>query len=553
MGMPAWMAFRYRERLGDANYALRAVLRAEGDLRKGTGTAILWVDNNGDGKEQSEELKSQEGALFPQSNNGWSLNLGPDLTLYPLDRKDMKIKALSVDGFTACGAPRYSFASLRIMPPVMSVGYEHNSGCAMPSADNKSILLNLRVKDHPAGFLWHGFDLATGKLMWTYPNPYYQVHGSHNAPAPEPGLFRGAFGPIGAVDVGGGRNAWIINGNLGEWNVLTADGFFLTRLFNGNIFEWRWPVDTLPGSDMTDVPPGCGGEDFGGSVTQSKDNSIYVQSGKMAIWNLALTGLNQITAIPGGKVTLAEADTKQALAMREEILQAAKVGAKATVKRASVVFTGNVQQDFKGAPLMDFPKMEDARVRTALAHDDTTLYLGWEVKDSSPWTNGATDISQMYACGDTVDFQIGTTPSADTKRQKAAKGDLRLSIGNYLGKPTAVLYKFISDDKKPRTFTSGVIQGYQVDWVDVLAEANVKVKVGKEGYTVEAAVPLASLGHALTPNLSLRGDMGVTHADSSGGRTKFRTYWANQQTGLVDDIVFEFQLTPQNWGEMVFE
>jgi hypothetical protein len=159
----------------------------------------------------------------------------------------------------------------------------------------------------------------------------------------------------------------------------------------------------------------------------------------------------------------------------------------------------------------------------------------------------------MYACGDTVDFQIGTTPSADTKRQKAAKGDLRLSIGNYLGKPTAVLYKFISDDKKPRTFTSGVIQGYQVDWVDVLAEANVKVKVGKEGYTVEAAVPLASLGHALTPNLSLRGDMGVTHADSSGGRTKFRTYWANQQTGLVDDIVFEFQLTPQNWGEMVFE
>jgi hypothetical protein len=102
-------------------------------------------------------------------------------------------------------------------------------------------------------------------------------------------------------------------------------------------------------------------------------------------------------------------------------------------------------------------------------------------------------------------------------------------------------------------FTSGVIQGYQVDWVDVLTEAKVQVKTTKEGYVVEAAVPLASLGLSLTPNLTLRGDVGVTHADPSGARTKLRTYWANQQTGLVDDIVFELQLTPQNWGELVFE
>jgi len=541
------------ERLGDANYALRAVLRVEGDLRKGPGKTVVWVDANGDGKEQPEEVQSRDGALICSSSQGWSINLGPDLTFYGLDYSDKKLKALSMDGFSASGAPKYDLAKLHLMPEAMSVGYENGAGCAVPSADNKTILLNLRVKDHPAGFLWHGFDLATGKLLWTYPNPYLNVHGSHNAPAPEPGLFRGAFSPIGAVEFGGGKQAWIINGNVGEWNVLTSDGFYLTRLFNGNIFEYRWPTNTLPGSDMTDVPPGCGGEDFGGSVSQAKDHRIYVQSGKNAIWNLELTGLEQITAIPGGKVTLTDADTKQALALREDVLQSAKVGAKASVKRAAVVFTGNVQQDFNGASLMDFQKMEDARVRTALAHDDTTLYLGWEVKDATPWINGATDISQMYACGDTVDFQIGANPAADARRQKAAKGDLRLSIGNYQGKPTAVLYKFVSADKKPRTFSSGVIQGYQVDWVDVLAEANIKVKVGKDGYTVEAAVPLAALGLTLTPNLSLRGDMGATHADSSGGRTKLRTYWANQQTGFVDDVVFELQLTPQNWGELVFE
>ena len=540
------------ERLGDAQYVLRAELRTD-DLRKGSGKAVLWVDANGDGQQQPEEVQTQEGALFATGSNDWSLNLGPDLTFYALDWKDKKLKALPADGFTACGAPKYDLAKLRALPEAMSEGYVRNMSCALPSADNRTILINQSVKNHPAGFLWRGFDLATGKLLWSYPNPYFQVHGSHNAPAADPGLFRGAFGPIGAVDIPGAGNCWIINGNVGEWGILTADGFYLTRLFSGNVFDWRWPAEAKPGADMTDLPPGSGGEDFGGSVTQAKDGRVYVQSGKMAIWNILLSGLEQTVSIPGGKVTLTAAETKQAQALREEALQSAKVGAKATVKRASVAFTGNLQQDFKGCLLLDFQKMDDARVHTALAHDGTTLYIGWEVKDSTPWVNGATDISQMYACGDTVDLQIGIDPEANAKRQKAAKGDLRLSIGNYQGKPTAVLYKFISADKKPRTFTSGVIQGYQVDWVDVLAEAKVKVKTGKDGYVVEAAVPLASLGLSPTSNLTLRGDVGVTHGDPSGARTKLRTYWANQQTGLVDDVVIELQLTPQNWGEMVFE
>jgi hypothetical protein len=66
-------------------------------------------------------------------------------------------------------------------------------------------------------------------------------------------------------------------------------------------------------------------------------------------------------------------------------------------------------------------------------------------------------------------------------------------------------------------------------------------------------VPLAALGLKPTPGLMLRGDLGATHADPSGVRTKLRSYWANQQTGLVDDVVFELQLTPKNWGEISFK
>ncbi len=97
-----------------------------------------------------------------------------------------------------------------------------------------------------------------------------------------------------------------------------------------------------------------------------------------------------------------------------------------------------------------------------MAHDDTTLYVGWEVKDSTPWVNGAKDISQIYVGGDTVDLQLGVDPSANPKRTAASKGDIRLAIGNFQGTPTAVLYRFVSDVKKPRSYSSGVLRGIRL-------------------------------------------------------------------------------------------
>jgi hypothetical protein len=159
----------------------------------------------------------------------------------------------------------------------------------------------------------------------------------------------------------------------------------------------------------------------------------------------------------------------------------------------------------------------------------------------------------MYSTGDTVDLQLGADPSANPKRTQAARGDIRLSIGNFQGHPTAVLYRFISPEKKPRSFTSGVVQGYQVDYVDVLSDVTIKLKIDKEKYVIEAAIPMTSLDLHPTPGLTLAGDVGVTFNEASGTRTKLRSYWSNQHTGLVDDVVFELQLSPQFWGTFVFE
>ena len=111
----------------------------------------------------------------------------------------------------------------------------------------------------------------------------------------------------------------------------------------------------------------------------------------------------------------------------------------------------------------------------------------------------------------------------------------------------------MSAQKKPRQFSSGVIQGYQVDYVDTVPEATIKVTVDPDkGYLVEASIPLDVLGVTLTDATTLRGDFGVTHGDPAGTRTRLRTYWSNQETGLVDDVVFELQMNPANWGDLSF-
>ena len=542
------------ERRGDGDYRKLFTLDNQCGAREGKETQTeFWVDRNGDGERQEQELAVFEAPLFPAGSNSWSLNVGPDLTIYALNTRDHRLYAFPVREYLDNGVPVYEPTHFKKMPEAMSAGAQRNYYCAVPSADNRTILTNLHVPDHPAGDLWTCFDLATGEQLWTYPNPYFQVHGSHRAPAPDPGLFRGAYGPIGCVSTPEAGDFWIINGNLGEWNALTADGFYLTRIFNGNVFEWKWPEEARPGADLTMLPPGSGGEDFGGSATLADDGKIYLQAGKMALWNVELENLDQVRRVNGsGKLVLTESDPALARQFREQALQKLAGTRKVTIKRGTPNFTGHLNADFKGMNILDYQKNRESKVRTALAHDGENLYLGWEVNDPTPFINGARDFSQLYATGDTVDFQFGADPDADPARTEPVAGDLRLSIGNLNGKPTAVLYRFVSEKKNPRVFTSGVVQGYQVDLVEQL-DLPIELRKENNRYTVEVKIPFALLGVKPGAGTVFHGDFGATHADPAGERTKLRTHWANQQTGLVDDVVFELQITPKNWGELTFE
>ncbi len=517
------------ERLGDADYKLRCVFRYEG--KDAAAKTVLWTDANGDEQEQPEEITSANGRVH---FSAWYMNLAPDLTIYAGDRQ------FKVAGFTTCGAPRYDL-SKPVKLPIAGLG----------SADGRLIL---KGGDYgKEATLFTCADLATGQTRWTYPDTFNGVHGSHNAPPPAVGLIRGSYGIMATAKLPAPvGNVWAIGSNVGEWHLLNEDGFYLGKLFEGDPMKVKWPDQATPGADMTRTPPGMGGEDFGGNIALGKDGKLAVQAGKTAFWNLEVTGLDRVQALVGASVKVSDADTAKARGFREQQLQAAVGARRLTAKKLTPKFSGDLEQDFKGAEIVKFQKQDDAAVRAALAWDDQNLYLAWDVRDATPWINGAAAPEQMYLSGDTVDFQLGTDAKADPKRDKAAAGDFRLSIGNFKGQPTAVLYREVSAQKQPKIFSSGVIKSFNVDSVATVPTARIEVKKQGDRYLIEAAIPLTALALQPTAGLTLRGDFGVTHGDPAGKRTRLRTYWSNQHTGIVDDAVFELMLEPKNWGEVTF-
>ena len=536
---------RIYERAGEADWPLRTVIYpvdAEGQEIGVTGHGkkaeaarmAVWADENGDGERQPGEI-----ATFPghYKFSGWYMYVSPDLTLYGGD------KQFRVAGFTACGAPRYDLGKPTAMP-----------SAGLGSADGRLVL---KGGDYGVDCTWLScYEIASGRMLWRYPDNFNGVHGSHRACPPKVGMIRGSYGPCGTAKLPAPiGDVWVIPTNVGEWHILTAEGFYLSRLFEGDPMRMSFPGEARPGAILDRCPPGMGGEDFGGSIAATAEGQLYLQAGKTAFWNVRVVGLETVRRLPDGKVSVAPDDLAKAREFRVQYLQEAVGTKRLAARKLTPNLTGDLNKDFRdaGLPVTEYSKQPDAAVRSAVAWDDAHLYLAWEVRDATPWVNGAEAPEFLYAHGDTVDFQLATDPKAKAGRSEAALGDLRLSIGPFGGKPTAVLYRPKAEAKAPKTFYSGVVRdGYTVESVVVPADVRVVVKGQRNRYVVEAAVPLAALGLKPAPGLTLRGDFGVTHGDSAGKDTVLRTYWHNQNTGIVNDEVFELKLEPKNWGEVTF-
>jgi hypothetical protein len=202
----------------------------------------------------------------------------------------------------------------------------------------------------------------------------------------------------------------------------------------------------------------------------------------------------------------------------------------------------------------DTEDLQHTRASFAIGYDDKHLYVGYATADIGPLKNTGEQWDRLFKTGASVDIQIATNPDATDGRKAPEQGDKRLLMTLAAGKPTAVLYDAVVSGTPADKVWQAVspVARVQFDVVKQLDDVRMVAHSYDNGYNVEAAIPLASIGVKPTPNLRLKFDWGVIVTDSAGNVVLKRDYWANKATGIIADVPSEARLQPDLWGHIIF-
>jgi sugar lactone lactonase YvrE len=490
--------------------------KGEGKPWSQRGMGVLWVDRNGDGEPQPAEFDFC-GDQLDYAGGAWGhLQHSLTFSIPVADKTGVKVVSIAPRGFLANGVPDYptleeAIAKAATLVP-LTPGYKR-SGVSTVRDRFGRLLFNSDPEMNAYA--------ADGSPLWTFPNQWSDVHGSHDAPLPEPGVMQGNMAFLGRASFDDTGDVVFLNGNHGRCFLLTTDGLYLDEAF----------VDVRVSYLKNEYR--LGGEIFGGSFGRDEKSGRYlVQIGHGPYRIYELTGLDRVRRLEGRltvtaeQIAAAERQSRRRVAERHQ----AKVAA----------IPGTLKWTKSG----QFP------VELKLEADASHLRLQYRVQDPSPWINHGRDWTKLFATGDTVDFQFATDAQADPKRRGPVPGDKRLVIGPFEGQSVAVLYEHRKPGgENPIEFTSPW-RGEKVDDVRRLPGVRIDVTTSDGGYEVKAAIPLQAIGLSLAPAQSIRADFGVTYGDAGGTDTNLRSYWSNQSTGLVDDIPGEIMLSPDLWGQL---
>ncbi len=523
----------------------------------------FWNDADGDGVVKRSECvivpakqKSQLGKRIAEPGIalacGWGGRPGADLSFYTVNATGEVIQFKPLR-FGADGAPVYGPEGMSILGKFAAPG----SDTIPVTKENRLVVVgaNHGGPDKP----FAGIDLATKQITWSYPNRFAGVHGSHLAPMPKPGLLIGPLKVCGLADMGKEIGTiFLIRGNLGQDYIFTTDGLYVGAMFR----DCRLPGATLPDTEAELVGKPMeaiteGGEPFNGWFGRQADGKVRQVSGffnQMAVVT-EFKGLESIKRFDAG--TIAVDAALLAKAEQERIARAAKAAAavKGTIVRLdappALDGSGNGWSKAKAIEVGREGQPERASVR--MGFDDKNLYAFFDVKDPSAWRNEGKDFTRLFKTGDCVDLHLRTNPEA--KGDQPVQGDLRVVVADMGGKPAAVIMRPV-DSAAPADLKksySSPVGTKQFDRVELLKDVKVTAKNLSDGYRVEMAIPLATLGLAPKAGLTIRGDAGIITSDANGMANAARVYWANKNTNLVNDLPLEAWLFPGSWATLTFE
>jgi hypothetical protein len=528
---------------------------------------LIWNDFDNDGYVQKAECeiipslkKHKIGTGKPMGTDGIALPIGgfggggrvdpTDFSFYGdgtcKTADNTGVFKYTPVGFRDGGKP--VFGSAGITPLTKEFGLME--AVPVPGSETVVSFINQGNKVYVAGF-----SKKDGALRWKYHSPYHQVHGSHNAPMPRPGMLIGCLKIAGIVNkCGEAESVFMIRGNLGEDYFLTTDGVFVDIMTkDGRIPGIQRPENETELRALSFSALNGRGEHFSGVISRQADGVVRLSGAvpaDQACNIIRVDGLESIRRFTAADLTL----TEETLIKAEQdntrrALAAARPPEPYTIGLAKKDAKGGIQWNaVKGLRIASDGQPATAELKAA--YDAENLYLSYNVNDATPWKNSGNDYRLLFKTGDCVDFQL--SPSGN-KGGRAVAGDLRVVMANFNGKPAAVLMKPVApgapaSDK--HNFTSPVMT-VTFDQVKLLADVAPQVAVRGTGYTVTATLSWATLGITPTAEMKLRGDAGFILSDPSGTINVARVYWSNKATGLVNDQPNEAVLQPQGLGEFV--
>ncbi|MCY3018022.1 MAG: hypothetical protein NTW87_03190, partial [Planctomycetota bacterium] len=523
---------------------------------KNTGLKGTWSDLNGDGKKQPEEWQVTDKPIYPLAGSGpqqgWGCYFDESFNLYMHDWSDddaggvWKIPVAEWKN----GAPVYHWEQAQHAGRPRYSGLAHGASGArtafaagggtagVPPAPEKAggSVYAFNGGYNAAGLagVGHGhdwefaqitkYDEKTGQPLWHA--------GQRTAGFAAPGEH---YCPTGAAGIIDDYLFWTDENSLVHvWDV--QRGLYVDTLLE----------DISRGPEPS--PYTVWVELFNTRVFRHpKTGKVYLMAASDAIHIFEVLGTGQKLERFEGTFEL----TAEGLAAAQRRVAAQMPAATRTleIKRAAgpVSIDGDLSE-FTQAPAATMVLTANAQGTARLLYDDTYLYVGFDVKDDSPWKNVGGDISTLFKTGDCVDVWLGLSPG---KRPLGEK-DVRILFAPNGNKTAAVAFRpkvAQGAQRVPFRSPSGEVW---IDKVEVLNNVQVAVKLAEGGYRLEAAIPRSEIG--LDRDVERVGlDLSITFSDPAGQRNVARLHWGRNGAAMVYDLPSEARFEPETWGVGLFK
>lgn len=541
--------------------SFRAIWPAGIDLkgdRNRNAAMFIWNDLNEDGRVQPDEVR-----IWAAGSGG--VTVAPDGSFVVNDvvsgHGAGQVARFRPVRFTPVGVPVYGPAEFLgpAQGPASSGGNQ-----ALAGIDGWTIETNA-----PPPYSTYGLGgVRNGIPMWSYPSLWPGLGASHYSPAPDrSGELIGTTRLLGGLVTPHNSDAgpiFFINGNMGNAYAMTQDGLFVTQLFQDVRQGPLWVMPTAqPGMLLNQLS--LHDENFFPTVTQIQDGSIYMDSGALSAL-IEIEGLDSIRRLPTTPLRVTAQDLERsagALAVREAERQKSNgagvlhVGLQSTPPPMDARSDGWThcldwaQIDRRGVSAWFNANNKPYDVQACISITEGKLFALWRTDDPELLRNSGEMGNAPFKTGGALDLMIGTNPHADTHRNQAAVGDLRLLVTQVNHQTKAVLYRAVAPDapKNQRAVFSAPWHSINFDSVIDVSHQVQLAADGKGNY--EIAVPLSVLNLDPQKRIRIKADIGILRGN--GTQTTQRVYWNNKATAIVSDVPSEAELTPQLWGIWEFD